>query len=520
MFQLPDIKPEQVLMYLRKSRTDDPALSAAETVARHEQMLDDFSMQTWGALVPEHNRFREVVSGETIAARPEMQKVLRLIEQPAYRAVLIVEPQRLSRGDLEDIGRISKTFRYTGTLVITKQGFFDLTDERDRDYFERELKRGNDYLEYSKKIMRAGRELSSEQGHYIGSIAPYGYERVFRREGQKRYPTLAIVPDEAEIVRLIFRLYAEGSGATRIADHLNTLGVLPKLGDRWTPYCIYPVLDNPVYVGKIKWGERRVVKSFEDGELRAHQPRDKSCPVYEGKHEAIVPDALWEAVRARRASSNAPRLKASASLQNPLSGLLWCSCGHAMRRRPYAGRCADRYQCPAQTYCGNATCTMDELHEAVIGVLRSAIADFQVQLDEGTDSSTVPRDERLRLLHARYAEAERKETALWEKFAEDGMPRRVLDELLAKVEQQKADIAALIAEAEVEAVPLDLAERSATFGEALDAFLDPAVSAARKNDLLKACIRRITYSRSRGERRKGSVGWDMPDIQLEVELLL
>ena len=96
-------------------------------------MLDDYSMRTWGALIPEQNRFREIVSGETVQARPEIKKVLRLIEQPRFKAVLIVDPQRLSRGDLEDIGYLSKIFRYTNTLIITINGMFDISDERDRE---------------------------------------------------------------------------------------------------------------------------------------------------------------------------------------------------------------------------------------------------------------------------------------------------------------------------------------------------------------------------------------------------
>ena len=96
MFTLPDLKPEEILIYLRKSRTDDPALTVAETVAKHEQMLDDYAVRTWGDTIPEQNRFREVVSGETIEARPEIKKVLRLIEQDRFKAILIVEPQRLS----------------------------------------------------------------------------------------------------------------------------------------------------------------------------------------------------------------------------------------------------------------------------------------------------------------------------------------------------------------------------------------------------------------------------------------
>ena len=85
MFMLPELKTDEIIMYLRKSRTDDPALTVSETVAKHEQMLDDYCMRTWSATIPEENRFREIVSGESIAARPEMQQVLHLIEQGRFR---------------------------------------------------------------------------------------------------------------------------------------------------------------------------------------------------------------------------------------------------------------------------------------------------------------------------------------------------------------------------------------------------------------------------------------------------
>ena len=523
MFMLPELKPEEILIYLRKSRTDDPALSVQETVAKHEQMLDDYSLRIWGELIPERNRFREVVSGETIAARPEIQKVLRLVEQPCFRAILIVEPQRLSRGDLEDIGRLSKLLRYTGTIIITLQYSYDLTDERDRDYFERELKRGNEYLEYSKRIMMNGRGLSAERGNYTGSRKPYGYKRVFKKEGNRKYPTLEIIPEEAEIVRIIFRMYAEGNGATRIASHLNSIGSKPQLGGIWSPASIYSILDNVLYNGKIKYGFRKIVRIVEDGEIHTRLPRNHECPVYEGRHEAIIDDALWSAVRARREAGNMPKVKVSKQLQNPLSGLVYCECGRMMIRRPFNGRASDRYQCPNQTYCGNASCIMDDMHAAVTKALRSAVADFQVMIVSDVDAPKQRRSDTLKLLQAKLAEAEHKESALWEKFAEDGMPRRVLDELLAKVEKQKADISDLIRKEQEQPEQPDINGQIITFSSAIAALNNPEIPAEETNKLMKACIRRITYSRRRGKRVAGGKGnnhggWSEEPIQLEIEL--
>ena len=251
---------EELLKYLRKSRTDDPLLSVEEVLERHEKILDDWVERNIGGAVPESNTFREIVSGETIQARPEIQKALRLIEAPKYKAILTVEVQRLSRGDLEDAGRLIKLLRYTNTFVITPQKTYDLNDEYDRDAFERELKRGNEYLEYSKKIMLRGRLESVKEGNYIGSIPPYGYDKDFIVEGKKKYPTLKINEREADVVRMIYDLYVnQDMGKVNIAHRLNKLRVPTRKGDKWTQSAIKDMLENEHYIGKVKWNWRKCV---------------------------------------------------------------------------------------------------------------------------------------------------------------------------------------------------------------------------------------------------------------------
>ncbi|MBO7240188.1 MAG: recombinase family protein, partial [Bacteroidaceae bacterium] len=157
--EYPTFKPYQVLKYLRKSRSDDPMLSVEEVLSKHESILDEWIERNLDAPIPPENCFREVVSGETINSRPEMKKLLKRMESPEIKAVLVVECARLGRPDLEEIGKLSKLFRYTDTVIITPQRMFDLKDEYDREAFEREMMRGNEYLEYTKKILRRGKEL-------------------------------------------------------------------------------------------------------------------------------------------------------------------------------------------------------------------------------------------------------------------------------------------------------------------------------------------------------------------------
>ena len=353
-------------------------MSVAEVLARHEQMLDDFCQQTWGALVPQENRFREIVSGETIAARPEIQKVLRLIEQPRFRAVLVVDPQRLSRGDLEDIGRLVKVFRFTGTLVLTRQGPFDLADARDRDFFQRELERGNDYLEYTRRVMQNGLRVCVEDGWFVGSAPPYGYRKVTVREGRRVVHTLEPAPAEAEAVLLMFRMYAAGSGAASICDALNAAGVRPRAADIWRPPVIYRILDNPHYLGLVRYGRRTLARVVVDGEVVKRRVTQENPGLFPGKHPAIVPQELWDEVQRARAARHLPPVRSHLDIQNPLAGLLYCECGSVMVKAAQTKGRGLRVHCKDQRRCGNAGCTIDVLMQRIAEALRQELDDFAV----------------------------------------------------------------------------------------------------------------------------------------------
>ena len=150
------LRPEEILIYLRKSRADDPLLSVEEVLFKHETLLDEWVEKNLSAPIPVENRFKEVVSGESIADRPEFQKVLKLIESPKYKAVLCVEISRLGRPDTEEIGRLTKIFRYTGCLVITPMMTFDITNEYERDMFERDTSRQLHKLRCALRLRRYG----------------------------------------------------------------------------------------------------------------------------------------------------------------------------------------------------------------------------------------------------------------------------------------------------------------------------------------------------------------------------
>lgn len=124
----------EVLVYLRKSRSDSPDMSVEEVLRKHEEMIQQYASTHFHSPIPEKNIFREVVSGETIESRPQMKNLLKMIESEQFKAVLVVEPQRLSRGDLEDCGRLINILRYTNTTVLTLTHSFNLQEEYERNF--------------------------------------------------------------------------------------------------------------------------------------------------------------------------------------------------------------------------------------------------------------------------------------------------------------------------------------------------------------------------------------------------
>ena len=143
------------IMYLRKSRQDSPDETVEEVLAKHEGILQEWAKRELGREIPENCIYREVVSGESLAEREEIQRVLSRIESPDVAGILCIEPQRLSRGDLEDCGKLISTLLYTSTLVATPVMVYSMENKMERRFFQDELMRGRDYLDYTKEIGRA-----------------------------------------------------------------------------------------------------------------------------------------------------------------------------------------------------------------------------------------------------------------------------------------------------------------------------------------------------------------------------
>ncbi|MCD8334946.1 MAG: recombinase family protein [Clostridiales bacterium] len=144
------------------------AILIEETLKRHEAILDKMANDRGYCIA---KTYYEVVSGESIAARPEIQKMLEEVSAGLYAGVLVVDVERLARGNGADQAYISQVFQFSGPKIITPTKVYDPSNEFDEEYFEFGLFMSRrEYKTINRRLIRR-RDSSASEGKYLGSIA-------------------------------------------------------------------------------------------------------------------------------------------------------------------------------------------------------------------------------------------------------------------------------------------------------------------------------------------------------------
>lgn len=479
-------------MYLRKSRQDDPNESVEEVLAKHQQILQDFALRELGHKIPEDCIYREVASGEGLHEREEMRKVLSRIEDPNVAGILVVDPQRLTRSsDLEDCGVLISTLKYTSTLVATPVMTYDMNNKMERKFFEGELMRGRDFLDYSKEILLRGRIAAVKRGCYISTHVLYGYRKVAIGKDH------TLEPDEnADIVRLIFDLYVNQDYTYyQIACKLNEMGAKPQKGAQWNKSTIRWMLRNVHYDGKVCFNRVRQVTSMENGERvtrRLMQPVEEVI-IAEGKHQALVDHETF--LKAQEKINANPPAKQGYALKNPFAGIMYCAkCGKAIAQHPYK-HAEDRFECRSRPKCYKSV-KMSEVEQAVLIALeQSELPNLQAKWKSGEGNSIAIQKKLLESLEKEMVNYRQQEERQYE-FLETGRyTPDVFDKRNAALRQKMEDCQERIYKAKA-TMPKEVnyAEKIVTLKEAIAGMKNPDFTPEQKNRLLKAIVSRIELS--------------------------
>ncbi len=206
---------------------------------------------------------------------------------------------------------------------------------------------------------------------------------------------LVIVPEEAVIVKRIFREYLEGKSIIQIAKGLETDKIKTVTGlEYWHPGTIDKMLSNEKFCG-----DACMQKTYTIDFLTKKKVKNEGyAPQYyiEDNHEAIIPKELFHQVqveKARRASLNkaavtrkankAKKEKSKYSSKYVLTELMVCAeCGHAYRRQTWSKygqktavwRCEDRLKSGTSSKCKNSpTLKEEQLHDAIMKAINKVV---------------------------------------------------------------------------------------------------------------------------------------------------
>jgi len=377
----------QYVIYLRKSRADleAEALGEMETLAKHEKILLELAKKKKLNITKIH---KEIVSGETISSRPVMQELLQEVEQNIWDGVLVMEIERLARGDTIDQGIVAQTFKYSATKIITPMKVYDPNNEFDEEYFEFGLFMSRREYKTINRRLQTGRLAAVKEGKYLGNKPPYGYVRK-KLEKDKGY-TLKPHPDQSKIVKIIYGLYTGENriGVSLIAKRLNELKVPTIKGGPWSSSTIREILSNPVYIGKIRWNGRPSKKKMVNGGVVKQRPRAKKedVVIVDGLHKPIIEKETFELAQEYLSKNPSLPVPTRYKTKNPLAGLVKCGkCGRNMNRRPYKSG-NPSLMCPEPT-CSNVSSSLYLVEEKILKSLEEWLYNYKIKTNLEEDNN-------------------------------------------------------------------------------------------------------------------------------------
>ncbi|SFX54324.1 Site-specific DNA recombinase [Thermoactinomyces sp. DSM 45891] len=369
---------DRVAIYLRKSRADLEAETRGEgeTLAKHKKALLQLAKNQNLNIVKIR---QEIVSGESLIHRPEMMELLKEVESGLYDAVLVMDVDRLGRGNMREQGLILETFQKYNTKIITPRKTYDLRDEWDEEYSEFEAFMARKELKIINRRLQGGRVRSVEEGNYIGTRPPYGYE--IQDDNKSRY--LIPNPEQATVVKMIFNWYTHEDpnqriGSNKISNELNALGYKTYLGNFWNSSSVLNIIKNAVYAGRIQWKKKEHKKTGDPLKRREVKTRAQSEWIdVQGKHEPLIPMETYQKAQQILKKQYHVPYQLENGISNPLAGLIKCAkCGSSMVLRPYTNQ-LPHLMCYKKP-CKNKSSRFMYVEERLIEVLHSWLDQYRL----------------------------------------------------------------------------------------------------------------------------------------------
>lgn len=353
-FQVDSSQIKHVAIYLRKSRSMG---DEEEDLIKHRNVIHSVCVNNGWSYI----EYVEIVSGDTIEARPKMQKLLDDIANKMYDAVIVFDVDRLGRGGGGDRERIGLTLQHTSTYLVTTNPYkiYDLNNESDEQIFDIHAFMGRFEYKMIKKRLQAGKRVGLKMGRWVHGTTPYGYFN------DTKLKQLIVIDDERQVIRTMVNLFLEGVNISNIAWELNKKGIPSPRNARWTIPTISRILKSQVYLGyvignKTEGNVNRTTTSSSKPFRR--MPREEWV-IVKNCHEAITTEEEYEKIQFL---FNSRPKKIYKNKIYPLSGVIRCGkCEKTMHHKHFGNGDIGVSKCK----CGNLGGSIKLIEDAIFSTL-------------------------------------------------------------------------------------------------------------------------------------------------------
>lgn len=437
--------------------------------------------------------FYEVgISGRKADKRPEFQKMIGLAKASDHPAdaILVWKYSRFARNQEESIVYKSLLKKKHNVDVISVSE--PLVDGPFGSLIERIIEWMDEYysVRLSGEVTRGMKE-KAERGGYQAR-PPLGYKIVTHKEPP------VIVPEEAEIVKLIFEKYAnENLGIFEIARLLNMHNFKTSHGKEFERRSIEYILQNPTYCGMIRWN--RTIN--ESNEIRP----ESEWIVTDGEHPAIISKELFDKAQERYKREYRPRgSRPVSTYKHWLSGVVKCpACGRTMTANTIRNntRVYSHFRCYGYTKgkcMANNSISSIKLEPAVLESIKTVLDSgkityrkIEAKTDDTVDLKTILEDQikKIDVKLQRIKEAYMNGIDTMEEYKEN---KQAVQEEKQHLEKQLSEIKEEKSNSKDDDEDMLLRVKNVYYILSSD-----SVDATTKNDVLRSVVEKIIYEKDK-----------------------
>lgn len=384
------------------------------------------------------------ISGKSIEKRLSLQELMEDAKSDVFDEVIVWKINRLARNHLDLLKIVEHLDKYEiGFRSVTEP--FDTSSAVGKLLLNMLGSIGEFERETIVEQVRAGMLQKSREGGFNGGrMIGYKSVRISENNSQTR---LVINPSEAEIVKLIFKLYVSGKGYKYIANYLNELGYKTIRNKQFSIQGIRLIVSNPAYVGKIRYN------NYVNYSKNKRKGTEDEFVLVEGMHDPIIDQETWlkaQTILLRRSKHQNKIIKGIFLL----TGLLKCpECGASM----VAGRVSKKmsngkkqswkyYQCSRFKNYGKSVCSANSIRadyaeDYVLSQLWKALLDDEFinevvgNINRHVEEHVKPLKDRLKVIEKWKSSYEDKKDKLFSLYEDE-----LIDKIEFKERRDKLDL--------------------------------------------------------------------------------